>query len=92
MADHGECMDVVKLMGGLDIGYLARCTVTSPKQIAVTKRYVRKALEAQRDKKGFSLVEVFVPCPTNWGLTPVAAMRRIEEELIPKYPLGEFIG
>ena len=29
--------------------------------------------------------------PTNWGLKPVDAMKRIENELVPKYPLGEFI-
>ena len=89
--DHGATIDVVKTMGGLDIAYLARCTITNPKEINKTKKYIKKALEKQRDKQGFCIVEVLVPCPTNWGLKPVDAMKRIEEELVPKYPLGEFI-
>ena len=38
----------------------------------------------------YSIVEVLSPCPINWGLTPVKAMERIEKELIPYYPIGEF--
>ena len=40
--------------------------------------------------EGYSVVEVLSPCPINWGLSPVMAMQRIEDELIPYYPLGEF--
>ncbi|MDR3644098.1 MAG: thiamine pyrophosphate-dependent enzyme, partial [Clostridia bacterium] len=57
---HGQTFDVVRLMKNLDIAYLARGTITSVAQIAQTKRYVRKALEKQRDGLGFSLVEVLV--------------------------------
>lgn len=90
--DHGDTIDIVKLLQNLDIAYLARSTITSPAQVAKTKKYVRKALEKQRDNKGFSLIEVLVPCPTNWGLSPVNAMKRITDEIVPKYALGEFIN
>lgn len=89
--EHGNTFDVVKVMKNLDIAYLARGTITSMKEMAKTKKYIRTALEKQRDNKGFTLVEVLVPCPTNWGLTPVEAMRRIDDELVPLYPLGEYI-
>lgn len=89
--EHGRTFDVVKLMQNLDIAYLARCTVTNAAEMAKTKRCIKKALEKQRDGKGFSLVEVLVPCPTNWGLTPPEAMRHIENDLVPYLPLGEFI-
>lgn len=89
--EHGSTFDVIKAMGNLDIAYLARGTVVNVKEINRTKQYIRKALEKQRNKKGFSLVEVLVPCPTNWGLTPIDAMKRIENELVPQYSLGEFI-
>ena len=56
-----------------------------------TKRFVRKAIEKQRDNKGFSLVEVLVPCPTNWGMTPVQAMKHIDECLAKRYEMGEVI-
>lgn len=89
--EHGSTFDVVKVMQNLDIAYLARGTITNIKEMNKTKKYIRKALEKQRDNKGFSIVEVLVPCPTNWGLTPVDSMKRIENELVVKYPLGEFI-
>ena len=78
-------------MGGLDISYLARTSVTNPANVAKTKKYVKKALEKQRDGKGFSLVEVLVPCPTNWGMTPPKSMEYINDVIAKQYELGEFI-
>ena len=37
-----------------------------------------------------SLVEVISSCPTNWGLTPKAALEWIDEKMIPYYPLGVY--
>ena len=89
--DSGDNFDVVKVMGGLDIAYLARTSVTSPANVAKTKKLVRKALEKQRDNKGFSLVEVLVPCPTNWGMSAPQSMKYIDEVVSKQYELGEFI-
>ena len=72
------------------VAYAARGAVTSPKRISTLKKYIRNALEAQINNEGYSTVEVLSPCPTNWGLDAVGAMKRIEEEIIPQYPLGEF--
>ena len=91
LADSGENFDVVKIMRGLAIAYLARTSVTNPANVAKTKKYVRKALEKQRDCKGFSLVEVLVPCPTNWGMTPPKSMEYINDVMTKQYELGEFI-
>ena len=44
----------------------------------------------QIDRKGFSLVEVLSTCPTNWGLSPVDALRWVEQNMVPAYPLGVF--
>ncbi|MGI6095448.1 MAG: thiamine pyrophosphate-dependent enzyme [Lachnospiraceae bacterium] len=88
---NGLDFDVVQVMGNLNIAYLARTSVTSPANVAKTKRMVRKAIEKQRDNKGFSLVEVLVPCPTNWGMTPVNAMKHIDEVISKRYAMGEFI-
>jgi pyruvate/2-oxoacid:ferredoxin oxidoreductase beta subunit len=89
--EHGLDLDVLKLMGNLDIAYLARTSISNPAEIRKTKNAVKKAIEKQRDHKGFSLVEVLVPCPTNWGLSPVKAMERIEKELMVRYEMGEII-
>ena len=38
----------------------------------------------------FSMIEVLSTCPTNWGMTPVEALKWLEENMIPQYPLGVF--
>ena len=63
--------------------YAARGTVTTPANINKLKGYIKNALQAQMN-------QVLSPCPINWGLSPVKAMERIEKELIPYYPIGEF--
>lgn len=88
---NGESFDVINVMKNLNIAYLARTSITTPANVAKTKAMVRKAIEKQRDGKGFSLVEVLVPCPTNWGMTPVDAMKHIDEVLSKNYIMGEVI-
>ena len=70
--------------------YLERVTVNSVKQIKNAKRAIKKAFQNQIDGKGFSLIEVLSTCPTNWGMTPQAALKWIDEKMIPYYPLGVY--
>jgi 2-oxoglutarate ferredoxin oxidoreductase subunit beta len=55
-----------------------------------TKKYVRTAFQKQIDGIGFSFVEVLSACPPNWHLSPPECLKRIEYEVIPEFPLGEF--
>lgn len=71
--------------------YVARGSVDSPKAINQTKRYIKKALEAQLNGEGYSIVEVLSPCPTNWRMSAFDAMKHIQNTIIPYYPLGEFV-
>ena len=68
--------------------YLERVTVNNVKQVRNAKKAIKKAFQNQLDGKGFSLVEVISSCPTNWGMTPQAALKWIDEKMIPYYPLG----
>ena len=34
------------------------------------------------------MVEILSTCPTNWGMTPVAAQKWLVDNMIPYYPLG----
>jgi 2-oxoglutarate ferredoxin oxidoreductase subunit beta len=70
--------------------YIARTSVHSPANIVKTKKAIRKAFKAQLNNLGFSLVEILSTCPTNWGMNPVDALKRIENETMNYYPLGEF--
>lgn len=88
----GKPLDVMQMMDSLDVAYLARGTMTDIKEITKTKKYIRKAFEAQKNKMGYSLVEILSPCPTNWGMTPLNACKHINQVVQAVYPLGEFKG
>ena len=70
--------------------YLERVTVNSVKNIRAAKKAIKKAFQNQLDGKGFSLVEVVSSCPTNWGMTPQAALKWIDDNMLPYYPLGVY--
>ena len=67
-----------------------RVTVIDPKNINIAKKAIRKGFEFQKNKQGFSIIEVLSTCPTNWGKTPIEALDRVRTEMIPYYPLGVF--
>lgn len=68
--------------------FVARAALTDPKGINNAKKYIRNAFYAQHNKLGFSIVEILSPCPTNWGLSPVDAMRWISDEMVPVFKPG----
>ena len=70
--------------------YLARVAVNSVKNVRAAGRAIEKAFKNQIEGRGFSLVEVISACPTNWGMTPENALKWIDDNMIPYYPLGVF--
>ncbi|NLL67936.1 MAG: 2-oxoglutarate oxidoreductase [Clostridiaceae bacterium] len=72
--------------------YIERVSMHDVKNIKKAKAAVKKAFKVQMAGKGFSLVEILSTCPTNWGLNPVESLKRIENDMIPHYPLGVFVG
>ena len=88
---NGTPFHVEDALGHMDIAYLARCSTHDVAAIRKAKKVLKKAFEKHANNEGFVFVEILTPCPTNWGLSPVDAMKRIKEEVIPQYPLGEFV-
>ena len=72
--------------------YVARVSVTTPKNIIQARKAIKKAFEVQIKHLGFSLVEVLSQCPTNWHMTPVEAIKWVDEQMASYFPLGEFKG
>lgn len=70
--------------------YIERCSAAKQQQLPALKKALKKAFQNQIDGKGFSLVEVLSTCPTNWGMTPLAACGWLEENMRPFFPLGKF--
>jgi 2-oxoglutarate ferredoxin oxidoreductase subunit beta len=73
------------------VAYLERLTVSSPQEVIKAKKSIRKAFEAQINQIGFSLIEVLSTCPTNWGMTPVEAIKWLKENMVKEFPLGVFV-
>lgn len=70
--------------------FVERVAVNNPANIRKAKQAIKKCFQTQIDGKGFGIVEVLSTCPTNWGLAPAEAMKWLEDNMIPYYPLGNF--
>ncbi len=92
--DTNHCgfpIKVSEMLSQLDgVEYIERVAVNNVKNVKNAKKAIKKAFENQVNGKGFSLVEVISSCPTNWGMTPKAALDWIDEKMIPYYPLGVY--
>ena len=87
----GLPIKVCEMLAQVDgASYLERVTVNSPKNVMSAKKALKKAFTYQLEGKGFSLIEVVSTCPTNWGLAPVQALKWLEENMLPYYPLGVY--
>jgi len=88
----GNPIRVCELLSVLEgPAYISRVTVTSPRRVRAAKRAVRAAFQAQLQGLGFSLVEVLSNCPTRWGMPPDKSLVWIEQNMVPYYPIKEFV-
>lgn len=69
--------------------YLVRTAVNKPANIIKTKKYLRKAFEYQIKHGGYAMVEILSQCPTDWHMNPSDAVKWVDTDMIPYYPLGE---
>lgn len=68
--------------------YIERVSVHDPKNVRKAGKAIKKAFELQRKGEGFTMIEVLSSCPTNFKLSPVDALKWVEENLTAYYPLG----
>lgn len=87
----GMPIKLSELLSTLDgAKYVARVAVNTPANMAKAKAAIKKAFEIQIAGLGFSIVEVLSICPTNWGMTAVEAVKWMETNMMPYYPLGVY--
>ena len=87
----GYPVRVCEMLSTLDgVAYAERVSVDCVKNILSAKKAIRKAFETQVKGLGFSIVEVVSSCPTNWGMSPEAALDWVRDKMIPYYPLGVY--
>ena len=85
---YGQPFDVLSSIKNFDVEFIARGALYDPKHIDQTKKYIKKGFQNQKENKGFSLIEVLSPCPTNWKLSPIDSMTKLKEENEAIFPLG----
>ncbi|HEY3341136.1 MAG TPA: thiamine pyrophosphate-dependent enzyme [Anaerolineae bacterium] len=69
--------------------FVSRRSLHSPAEIRKAQKAIRRAFETQLNGLGFAMVELLASCPTNWDRKPVEALRWIETDMVPYYPLGD---
>jgi 2-oxoglutarate ferredoxin oxidoreductase subunit beta len=88
---HGFPFRMAELIGSLPaVAYSTRVKVTDPKNVMKASKAILKAFENQVNDIGFSFVEVLSTCPTNWGMTPVNALKFVDEQMESYFPLETF--
>lgn len=87
----GKPLRVAEMLATIDgARFVERVSVHNAAHVRKAKRAILNCFKNQIEGKGFGIVEVLSTCPTNWGMTAVESCKRIEEEMIPYYPLGNF--
>ena len=87
---YGKPFHIEDVIGKLNINYLARCSLT--KDLDNTKKILQKAIDIYNNKKGFVLVELLSPCPTNLHMKVADSYKYVDDEIMKEYKLGEYVS
>ena len=91
VAKDGYPLHVSEVFNQLDAPvFIERVSVADTKRILKAKKAIRKALEIQKDGKGYALVEILSPCPTNMKMNAIDAAQFTIDAMEKTYPLGNF--
>lgn len=87
----GYPLHMSELLDNLDAPvFIERVAVSDPKNIRKAKIAVKKALEVQRDGKGYAFVEVLSPCPTNLRMDAQGCEDFVNNEMSKEFPVKNF--
>lgn len=70
--------------------FIERVSVADTKRIMKARKAIRKAIEIQKEGKGYAFVEILSPCPTNMKISAVDAAKFTIESMEKVFPLGNF--
>ncbi|MDD4735076.1 MAG: 2-oxoacid:acceptor oxidoreductase family protein [Kiritimatiellae bacterium] len=70
--------------------FVERVSVSDIKHIRKARQAIRKALEIQRDSKGYAFVEILSNCPTNLKQDALSSADFINNQMEKEFPLGNF--
>lgn len=88
---HGNPIKMCEMLSTLTgPAYIARTSVHDVKNVKATKAAILRGFKMQKEKRGFSLIEILSTCPTNFHLSPSASLDYVKNEGIKAYPLGVY--
>jgi len=88
---HGNPIRMAEMLATLPAPtYITRVALGDSKQIMKTRKAIRKALQIQKEGKGYSFVEILSPCPTGWKMDAPTARDHLVKVMEEIFPLGVF--
>jgi len=89
--DIGHPICVSELLDTLEAPYyIERVSLLSAGEILQAKKAIKKALQYNKEERGFTFVELICTCPTGWGLDPVVSLKWAKENMLPVFPIKKF--
>jgi len=86
---NGEPIKMAELIASLDGPvYVERVALYWPAGRKKAARAIKKAVQIQKEGRGYAFVEVLAECPTHLKLTPDKAEEWVKENMVPVFPLG----
>jgi len=70
--------------------YIERVSLLSPAEIIKAKKAVAKAIRYNKERRGFTFVELISTCPTNWGIDPIKSRDWARENMLPFFKIQCF--
>ena len=70
--------------------FIERVSVSDIRHIRKARKAIRRALEIQRDGKGYAFVEILSNCPTNLRQDTQGCVDFINDQMEEEFPLGNF--
>ncbi len=70
--------------------FIERVSVSDIAHIRKARKAVRRALEVQKEGKGYAFIEVLSTCPTNLRQSSEQSTEFVNEQMEKEFPLGNF--
>lgn len=83
-------LEMLSLLEG--VARAERVAINSASTVRRVGRAIERAMRAQLDGSGFSVVEILSPCPTHWRVEPDVAWEYVRDEMTEVFPTSVLKG
>jgi 2-oxoglutarate ferredoxin oxidoreductase subunit beta len=88
-AQHGYPIRIAEMLAGLDgVAYVARGATNNVGNVWKTRAMLKRALQLQHERAGFTFVEILTMCPTGWFIETGEAPDYLAENLAGYHKVG----